>query len=106
MSEERAVYRINTDRAPLAGPFELVFQRVLSDPTRQPARVLALFAYSLAEGEAFNLSRLEKIPEADQTLSLALFDFCLNVGVTEEDRRAVVEAFSPFVEIYTPGTRH
>lgn len=106
MSEERAVYRIRADRPPLAGAFEPVFQRVAAAPTGEPGRVLALFAYSLAEGEAFDLSQIERLPESDQALSLALFEFCLTVGMTEDERQAACAAFTPFVEVHAPGARH
>jgi hypothetical protein len=106
MSEERAVYRIRADRPPLAGAFEPVFQSVAAAPTGEAGRALALFAFSLVEGEAFDLSQIERLPEAAQALCLALFEYCLTVGLTEEERQAACAAFAPYVEIHRSGARH
>lgn len=106
MSEERAVYRIQADRPPLAGALEPVFQSVAAAPTGEAGRVLALFAFSLVEGEAFDLSQIERLPEAAQALCLALFEYCLTVGLTEDERRAACAAFAPFVAMHAPGARH
>lgn len=106
MSEDRAVYRIHNDRPPLAGAFEPVFQRVAATPASEPGRVLAAFAFSLVEGEAFDLSQLERLREPDQALCLALFEFCLTVGITEDERKAACAAFAPFVDIHAAGPRH
>jgi len=107
MTQERAVYRVQTDRPGLAGAFEPVLQRVASAPATEAGRVLAKFAASLVNGEAFNLAQIEQLPEeADRALCLALFDYCMMVGLSEDERRAAAAAFAPFVEIYTPGARH
>lgn len=106
MSEERAVYRVQADRPPLAGALEPVFQSVAAAPTGEAGRVLALFAFSLVEGEPFDLSQIERLPESAQALCLTLFEYCLTVGLTEEERRAASAAFAPFVAMYASGARH
>jgi len=107
MTKERTVYNIRADRLPLAGVFEQVFQRVAAAPTGEPGRVLAAFAASLLNSEAFNLEQIEQLPdEADRALCLALFEYCMSDGLTEDERREAFAAFAPFSEIHSPGTRH
>lgn len=107
MTQERAVYRIHADRPPLAASFEDVFQRVAAAPSGEPGRILAAFASSLLNSEAFNLAQIEQLPnEADRNLCLDLFEFCMSVGLTEDERIEASAAFAPFVEINAPGTRH
>lgn len=107
MSQERAAYRVNADRPPLAGVFERVLQRVCCAPSGLPGRVMAEFAASLADGAVFNLAQIEGLPEeSDRALCLELLDYCMSTGLTEDERRAASDAFGPFVEIYEPGTRH
>lgn len=107
MTQERAVYRIHTDRPPLATSFENVFQRVAAAPGGEPERILAAFASSLLNSDAFNLAQIEQLTnEDDRHLCLALFEFCMSVGLTEDERREASDAFAPFVEINSPGTRH
>lgn len=102
MTQERANYRI-----PLAGNFERVFQRVTSAPTGEPGRILAGFAASLVNGEEFNLAQIEQLPdEADRLLCLALFEYCMTEGLTEDERREASDAFAPFLEIHKSGARH
>ncbi len=106
MTQERAVYCIQGEQPPLAGVFEQVLQRVAAAPTGQPGRILSMFAASLVDGEAFNLARIERLPdEADRLLCLALFEYCMAEGLTEDERRAASAAFAPFVEIQS-GARH
>lgn len=106
MSEDRAVYRVLTDREPLPGALEPVYQAVAAAPTGEAGRVLALFAFSLVEGEAFDLSQIERLPEDAQGLCLALFEYCLTVGLAEDERHAACAAFAPFVAMHAPGARH
>jgi hypothetical protein len=106
LSEERAVYRIQSG-PPLAGAFEQVLQRVAVAPAGVPGRILAAFAASLVQGVEFNLAQIEQLSEpADRALCLELFDYCMRVGLSEDERRAASAAFAPFVEIHAPGTRH
>ena len=106
MTQERAVYCIQDEQPPLVGVFEQVLQRVAVEPTGQPGRILAMFAASLVDGEAFNLAQIERLPdEADRLLCLALFEYCMAEGLTEDERRAASAAFAPFVEIQF-GVRH
>lgn len=107
MSQERVLYRIKTEAKPLAGVFEEMFQRVASSPTRGAARVLAGFAASLANGREFNLALIEQLPDAaDRDLCLALFDYCMTFGLTEDERHEAAVAFLPYIEIYVPNTSH
>ena len=107
MTQKRAVNRVQGDRLPLAGAFEQVLQRVASAPTGEPERILAAFAASLVDGEAFNLAQIEQLPdEADRLLCLTLFEYCMAEGLTEDERRTASAAFAPFVEINAPGARH
>ena len=107
MTQERAVYRVVSDRPPLAGTFEYVLQRVASAPTAEVGRVLALFASSLVNGDDFNLAEIEQLPEQDdRLLCVSLFDYCMNEGLTEDERQAIATAFAPYTEVHAPGTRH
>lgn len=107
MTQERAIYRIQDDRPRLAGVFEQVLQRVTAAPTGQPGRILAAFAASLLDGEAFNLAQIEQLPdEADRLLCLALVEYCMAEGLSEDERRTASAEFAPFVEIHESGTRH
>lgn len=74
---------------------------------KRSGTVLAEFASSLLNGEAFDLSRLDRLAgENDQAMCLSLFHYCMSVGLTEDERREASEAFAPYVEIHQPGTRH
>ena len=107
MTQEQAIYRTQGDRLPLAGVFEQVLQRVTIAPTGESGRILAAFAASLVDGNAFNQAQIEQLPdEADRLLCLALFEYCMAEGLTEDERRAASATFAPFVEIYASGTRH
>lgn len=107
MSQERVIYRVKTGAMPLAGVFEEVFQRVASSPALSASRVLAGFAASLANGDEFNLALIEQLPDAaDRDLCLALFEYCLSCGLTEDARSAVAIAFAPYVEMRSPRECH
>lgn len=107
MTQERAVYRVKNDLPPLAGVFEDVLQRVACAPAGEPGRILASFAASLANGDEFNLAQIEQLPSvSDRGLCLALFEYCLSDGLSEEARRAVSIAFAPYTDIHAPGARH
>lgn len=96
-----------TDPFPLAEAFEQVLRRVTTDPTGQPARILAAFAASLVDGTEFNLAQIEQLPDAaDRRLCLALLEYCMAEGLTEDERLGASHAFAPFVEIHALGARH
>lgn len=91
----------------LAGVFEAIMQRVKAAPESEPGRVLAAFAASLLNGEEFNLAQIEQLPsQDDQGLCLSLFNYCISVGLAEDERREASEAFAPYIEIHQSGTRH
>ena len=94
------------NRPVLIDAFEQVYQRVTSDSTGEQGHAMALFVFALVEGFAFDLSQIEQLPEPDQVACLDLFDYCLNSGLTEDERSAASAAFRPFVEIHSPGWRH
>ncbi len=107
MTQERAVYRVDTGQPPLVGLFENVLQRVAGSPGSETGRVLTLFAVSLVESEEFDLSQIERLPDKDdRSLCLDLFEFCITVGLTEDERRAIASAFTPYAALHAPGTRH
>lgn len=98
--------QINVQSA-LADVFGLMLARIKEAPESEAARVLAEFASSLLNGEAFDLSRLDRLAgEDDQGMCLSLLNYCMSVGLTEDERREASEAFAPYVEIHQPGTRH
>lgn len=87
--------------------FGLMLTRIKDEPDSEAARVLAVFASSLLNGEAFDLSQIDRLPRKDdQGMCLSLFHYCMAVGLTEDERREASEAFAPYVEIHQPGTRH
>jgi hypothetical protein len=90
----------------LVNVFEDVYQRVARDATGEASRVLIRLVASLAEGVELNLAELEALPQPDQALALALFDYCFNRGLSEEERSAVSDAFAPFVGMHRAGVRH
>lgn len=107
MTQERAVYCIKSSELPLAGVFEKIFQRVTGASSSEPVRILVAFASSLLNSEAFNLARIEQLPEeSDRRLCFDLFEYCMSEGLTEDERAQASAAFAPFVEAYTSGTRH
>ena len=107
MNQEQAIYCSQTCQPPLAGIFEQVLQRVAAAIGGEPERILAALAASLLNSEEINLIQIERLPdEADRLLCFALFDYCMTVGVTEDERREASAAFAPFVDIHAPGTRH
>jgi hypothetical protein len=54
-------------------------------------------AASLADRVELNLTELEALLQPDQAIALALFDYCFNRGLSEEERSAVSDSFAPFV---------
>lgn len=97
----------NHVQAALANAFGTMLERIKEAPESGAARVLATFAASLLNGEAFNLAQIDGLPRKDdQEMCIALFHYCMTVGLTEDERREASEAFAPYVEIHQPGTRH
>jgi hypothetical protein len=97
----------DTGRPELAGLFEPFLRRIEVDPTSGSALVMAAFAVAILDGVDFNLGRIERLPdESDQALCVGLFEYCLSVGLSEEDRLAASAALKPFSEMSAPGARH
>lgn len=92
----------------LPRPFVDLLRQLEADPLGQASRVIVDFVWSIAEGEAFVLTRLETIPQAAHDLCLALLDFCMGEGLSEDERAAAAAAFAPFRELYAgdSATRH
>ena len=106
MPEDPAGDRSQADRPLLSGVFEQVLQRIGAEPTSEPTRVLVAFAAALLNGDEFNLEQIEVLPEADSALCLALFDYCMSVGLTEDERSEASAAFAPFTDIHVSRSRH
>jgi len=97
----------NHVQAALPDAFGTMLARIKEEPGSEAARVLGAFASSLLNGEVFNLAQIDGLPRADdQGMCLSLFNYCMAVGLTEDERREASEAFAPYVEIHQPGTRH
>lgn len=98
----------NTGRPELVGLFEPFLRRLEEvDPTSGSALVMAAFAVAVLDGVDFNLERIGRLPdESDQALCIGLFEYCMNAGLSEEDRLAASAALKPFSEMCALGARH
>lgn len=98
--------QMNDRLAPLVGGFEAVLQRLEREPVGESSRVLASFASALLNSEAYNLAQIDQLTAIhDRDLCLALFDYCMTAGLTEDERHEAAIAFLPYTEIHAPGTR-
>lgn len=98
--------QVNNGTASLAGSFEAVLQRLEREPVGESSRVLASFASALLNSEGYNLEQIEQLTAVDdRDLCLALFDYCMTAGLTEDERHEAAVAFLPYIEIHAPGTR-
>lgn len=97
----------NAGRPELAGLFESFLKRIEVDPTSSSAIVMTAFAVAIVDGVDFNLGRIEQLPdENDQALCVGLFEYCLSVGLSEEDRLVASAALKHFYEMSASGARH
>ncbi len=97
----------NADRPELVGLFEPFLRRIEVDPTSGPALVMAAFAVAVLDGVGFDMGQIERLPdESDQALCIGLFEYCMNAGLSEEDRLTASAALKPFSEMCAPGARH
>lgn len=107
MNQEQAVYRINKNRQPLALPFERILKRIEAGATGEPARILAGFAFALVSSLEFNLDQIDELPDQDdRDLCAALFSYCLELRLTEDERRDAAEAFEWFAVVHAAGMSH
>lgn len=107
MTQDQTTYPIQNDRLPLAGVFEQVLQRVIAAPTAKLGGILATFAASIVDGNVFNLAQIEQLlDESDRLLCMALFDYCMSDGLSEDERPAASAAFAPCVVIDESKYRH
>ncbi len=91
----------------LVGAFDAVLRRVERQPSDKGGRVLAALAAALATGDEINLQEIDELAdESDQALGVALFDYCMAEGLTEEERAEIARRFAPFADLHKPGTRH
>ena len=95
-----------SNKQKLAGTFEHILQRVSTAPTSESSRIFTEFANSLLNNHEYDLSQIEQLSKNDQLLALTLFEFCMNTGLTEDERNAASNAFAPFTEINIPRTKH
>lgn len=95
------------DRPALPGVFTPLYHRVTRDPSSEGARVIVDFAVAILAGAEFDLSRIDRLRDSrDAELCAALFDFCLTVGLTEDERQAALAALAPYAAMHAAGTRH
>jgi hypothetical protein len=107
MNQEQAVYRINRNRQTLALPFERILKRIETAATGEPGRILAEFAFALISSLEFNLDQIDELPDQDdRDLCAALFTYCLESRLTEDDRSDAAEAFASFAVVHTAGLSH
>jgi hypothetical protein len=81
--------------AVLPWPFEVLRQRLETGAEPYATHVLAAYAASLTNETEFDLSRLESLEsEADQSLFRAIFGYCLEHGLTEDERALIASTFT------------
>ncbi len=81
--------------AVLPWPFEVLRQRVTTGGEPNGLHVLVTLAASLANETEFDLSQAESLQdEADQSLYGAIFGYCMEHGLTEDERALVARTFT------------
>ncbi|CAA9890789.1 conserved hypothetical protein [Candidatus Methylobacter favarea] len=98
MSESLAVYRVASGQLSLPGIFERAFQRVSSGAIGRESHVVANFAATVVDSSKITLVQLSQLSDDDKALCLSLMEYCLNNDITEDQRKAVFNAFAPFVD--------
>ena len=79
----------------LPWPFELLRQRLAAGGDANGLHVLASLAASLANETEFDLSQADSLQDGeDQSLYSAIFGYCLEHGLTEDERVLVARTFT------------
>ena len=74
--------------------FENIFSRVKADPLSSASAVLTDFVLAFVDEREFDLSLIDQLDESDQRLSVEIFNFCFDVGLSEEERAQWFASFS------------
>ena len=81
--------------AVLPWPFEVLRQRMTDGGDANGLHVLVSLAASLANGTEFDLSEADSLQDgADQSLFSAIFGYCLEHGLSEDERALVARTFT------------
>lgn len=84
-----------SDVVVLPWPFELLRQRLAAGGDANGLHVLASLAASLANETEFDLSQADSLQDGeDQSLYSAIFGYCLEHGLTEDERALVARTFT------------
>lgn len=78
----------------LPWPFELLRQRMTAGRDANGLHVLVSLAASLANETEVDLSEADSLQDADQSLYSAIFGYCLEHGLTEDERALVARTFT------------
>jgi hypothetical protein len=106
MTRIQASLPFENERESLAGVFEDVYQHIALAPIDEASRILVTFVASLVDMKEFNLAKLDALPVRDRVLALALLEYCMSHGLSEDERLAVSAAFAPWVDMCSPASRH
>ena len=84
-----------SDAVVLPWPFEVLRQRLAAGGDANGLHVLASLAASLANETEFDLSQADSLQDGeDQSLYSAIFGYCLEYGLTEDERALVARTFT------------
>lgn len=79
----------------LPWPFELLRQRMTAGVDANGVHVLVSLAASLANETEFDLSEAESLQDGeDQSLYSAIFGYCLEHGLSEDERALIARTFT------------
>lgn len=79
----------------LPWPFEVLRQRMTAGGDANGLHVLVSLAASLANETEFDLSQADSLQDSeDQTLYSSIFGYCLEHGLTEDERALVARTFT------------
>lgn len=84
-----------SDVVVLPWPFEVLRQRMAAGGNANGLHVLVSLAASLANETEFDLSQADALQDGeDQSLYSAIFGYCLECGLTEDERALVARTFT------------
>ena len=84
-----------SDAVVLPWPFEVLRQRMVAGGDANGLHVLVSLAASLANETEFDISQADTLQDdADQSLYGAIFGYCMEHGLTEDERALVARTFT------------
>jgi hypothetical protein len=92
--------------AVLPAPFVDLFDWLAAAYELPDAVPVVAFLSGLLDGEAFELVPLQHLSADADRLCSAVLSYCLHVGLSEDERLALLARLAPFSGMYEAAIRH